>query len=65
MAAIAWDYNQDGLPDIYVANDTNRNFLYHNNGDGTFTDESIFIGAGYDDRGVAEGSMGGRLCRLQ
>jgi len=58
MAAVAWDYDQDGLPDIYVANDTNRNFLYHNNGDGTFTDESIFIGVGYDDRGVAEGSMG-------
>ena len=58
MAAVAWDYNQDGLPDIYVANDTNRNFLYHNNGDGTFTDESTFIGIGYDDRGVAEGSMG-------
>ena len=58
MAAVAWDYNKDGLPDIYVANDTNRNFLYHNNGDGTFTDESVFIGVGYDDRGVAEGSMG-------
>ena len=58
MAAVAWDYDMDGLPDIYVANDTNRNFLYHNNGDGTFTDESTFIGVGYDDRGVAEGSMG-------
>ena len=58
MAAVTWDYDQDGLPDIYVANDTNRNFLYHNNGDGTFTDESIFIGVGYDERGVAEGSMG-------
>ena len=58
MAAVAWDYDKDGLPDIYVANDTNRNFLYHNNGDGTFTDESVFIGVGYDERGVAEGSMG-------
>ena len=58
MGVVAWDYDQDGLPDIYVANDTNRNFLYHNNGDGTFTDESTFIGVGYDERGVAEGSMG-------
>ena len=58
MAAVAWDYDKDGFPDIYVTNDTNRNFLYHNNGDGTFTDESVFIGVGYDDRGIAEGSMG-------
>ena len=58
MAAVACDYDNDGLPDIYVANDTSRNFLYHNNGDGTFTDESLFIGVGYDESGVAEGSMG-------
>ena len=58
MAAVACDYDNDGLPDIYVANDTSRNFLYHNNGDATFTDESLFIGVGYDEGGVAEGSMG-------
>ena len=58
MAAVACDYDNDGFPDIYVTNDTNRNFLYRNNGDSTFTDESLFIGAGYDENGVAEGSMG-------
>ena len=58
MAAVACDYDNDGFPDIYVTNDTSRNFLYHNNGDGTFTDESLFIGVGYDESGVAEGSMG-------
>lgn len=58
MAAVACDYDNDGFPDIYVTNDTNRNFLYHNNGDGTFTDESLFMGVGYDESGVAEGSMG-------
>ena len=58
MAAVACDYDNDGFPDIYVTNDTNRNFLYRNNGDGTFSDESLFIGVGYDEAGVAEGSMG-------
>ncbi len=58
MGAIAFDYNNDQFPDIYVANDTNRNFLYHNNGDGTFTDESLFLGVGYDENGFAEASMG-------
>ena len=58
MAAVVCDYDNDGFPDIYVTNDTNRNFLYHNNSNGTFTDESLFIGVGYDEKGVAEGSMG-------
>lgn len=58
MAAVAFDYDKDNFPDIYVANDTSRNFLYHNNGDGTFTDESLFLGVGYDENGIAEGSMG-------
>ena len=51
MAAVVCDYDNNGFPDIYVTNDTNRNFLYHNNGDGTFTDESLFIGVGYDEKG--------------
>lgn len=35
----AWDdYNRDGWPDLYVVNDFGRKNLYHNNGDGTFTD---------------------------
>ena len=58
MAAIAFDYDNDRYPDIYVANDTSRNFLYHNNGDGTFTDVGLFLGVGYDENGIAEGSMG-------
>ena len=50
--------DNDRWPDIYVANDTNRNFLYRNNGDGTFTDNSLLAGVGYDENGIAEGSMG-------
>lgn len=58
MGAIVSDYNSDLYPDIYVTNDTGRNFFYHNNGDGTFSDESLFLGVGYDENGTAEGSMG-------
>ncbi len=39
--ACAWgNYNSNGLPDLYVANDFGRSNLYRNNGDGTFTDVS-------------------------
>jgi len=39
LSATWWDYNDDGLPDLYVGNDWgDRDYLYHNNGDGTFRD---------------------------
>ncbi|MEO2049039.1 MAG: FG-GAP-like repeat-containing protein [Pirellulales bacterium] len=39
LAATWWDYNHDGKPDLYVANDFyGPDRLFHNNGDGTFTD---------------------------
>jgi len=52
------DYDNDGWPDIYVTNDTTRNFLYHNNQDGTFTDVGLFAGVGYNADGLPEGAMG-------
>ena len=58
MGVVAFDYDNDHWPDLYVTNDTNRNFLYRNNHDGTFTDESLLAGTGYDENGTAEGSMG-------
>ncbi len=41
-----FDYDNDGWQDIYIANDKldNKNIMYHNNGDGTFTDTSILTG---------------------
>ena len=42
------DYDRDGDTDIYVANDMVRNFLYRNNGDGTFTDVAYAAGVGFD-----------------
>ena len=41
----AWnDYDRDGWPDLYVVNDFGRKNLYHNNGDGTFTDVADQVG---------------------
>jgi hypothetical protein len=52
------DYNGDGWPDIFVANDTQPNKLYRNNRDGTFTDEGTKAGVAYSEEGVARGAMG-------
>ena len=48
FCASFFDYNNDGWQDIYIANDRiiTSNILYHNNGDGTFTDVSSQSGAG-------------------
>lgn len=52
------DVNGDGHVDIYVANDLVRNFLYRNNGNGTFTDVSYGAGVGYDLNGKPQAGMG-------
>jgi hypothetical protein len=52
------DYDRDGDPDIYIANDTVRNFLYRNNGDGTFTDVAYAAGVGFDSNGKPQAGMG-------
>jgi len=44
--------------DLVVANDTTRNFLYRNRGDGTFAEEGVDAGIAYDPRGNATGAMG-------
>ena len=56
---IAWfDYNGDGWPDLYVANDATPNYLYRNNKDGTFTDVALPMGVAVSDDGAEQGSMG-------
>ena len=57
--ALAWgDYDDDGAMDVYIANDADQNFLYRNNGDGTFTDVSLTAGVGFSEDGEAENGMG-------
>jgi hypothetical protein len=52
------DYNNDGWPDIFVANDTQPNKLYRNLGNGTFREEGMAAGVAYGEDGVARGAMG-------
>ncbi len=52
------DYNGDGWPDLFVANDTQPNKLYRNNKNGTFTDEAVEAGVAFGEEGVARGAMG-------
>jgi len=52
------DYDGDGFVDIFVSNDTLRNFLFHNNGDGTFTEVGILSGVSYNQDGKSVAGMG-------
>jgi enediyne biosynthesis protein E4 len=58
LGAQAADFDGDGLPDLYVANDQSENFLWHNRGDGTFSDEALLAGCALNGEGKAEASMG-------
>ena len=56
---VVWgDYNNDGVPDVYVANDSTENFFYHNNGDGTFEEVGFMVGVALSEDGAAENGMG-------
>jgi enediyne biosynthesis protein E4 len=57
LALVLADLNNDGWTDIFIANDTQRNFLYYNNGDGTFRDASYKSGAGVSEEGRVEAGM--------
>jgi hypothetical protein len=56
---VVWgDIDNDGWPDLYVANDTEPNYLYRNKHDGTFEDIALMSGAAVSGEGKAMGSMG-------
>ncbi len=61
LGAMFVDVNNDGRPDIYIANDTDDNYLYMNRGkpgELLLEEVGLFAGVARDDRGVANGSMG-------
>jgi hypothetical protein len=58
LGVVAFDYNNDGRIDIYQANDNDPNFLFRNNGDGTFTEVALEADAALDPDGNARGGMG-------
>src|SRR5437870_1982755 len=57
--AAAWvDVDDDGWPDLLVANDSTPNYLYRNRGDGTFEDVSLASGFALNENGREQASMG-------
>ena len=58
LGAVALDYDGDGRPDLFVADDTEANLLYKNRGDGTFVEIGRSVGVAFDAGGRARAGMG-------
>lgn len=56
---VVWtDFDDDGWPDLFVANDTVPNYAYRNNHDGTFTETGFSLGVAVDENGNEQACMG-------
>lgn len=58
LGAVPLDVNRDGWPDLALANDTQRDELYLNDGDGTFTERGVVSGMAFDENGRPRAGMG-------
>ena len=58
LGVLTGDFDNDGWPDIYVANDKGASLLFHNNRNGTFEERGVFAGCAYDADGRATSGMG-------
>ena len=52
------DFNNDGWMDVFIANDTERNFLFLNQGNGTFKEVGLEYGVAYNESGATVSAMG-------
>ncbi len=58
LGVAVFDFDKDSWPDIFVANDTQPNKLYKNNGKGAFTDVATVAGVAFSEEGKARAGMG-------
>jgi hypothetical protein len=58
FAVVATDYDDDGFVDLFVTNDSNPNFLYHNLGNGRFESVGVLAGVGVNGEARAQAGMG-------
>ena len=58
LGVVCHDFTGDGRPDFYVANDTEANHLWVNQGGGAFTEEALLLGAALSGFGRPEAGMG-------
>ncbi|MGC2658728.1 MAG: CRTAC1 family protein [Bryobacteraceae bacterium] len=58
LGIVVSDFNNDGWPDLFIANDTQPNKLYVNDKNGTFSERGVQAGVAYGDDGTARGAMG-------
>jgi hypothetical protein len=58
LGVVCFDYNGDGWPDVFFANDSMENFLYRNKGNGTFEEVGIEAGVALGEDGKPEAGMG-------
>ena len=58
LTVVAADFDNDGWPDIYVACDSTPSLMFHNNHDGTFTEQALEMGVALSDDGMVQAGMG-------
>ncbi len=58
LGVVTFDYDDDGWQDVFIANDSMANFLFHNNRDGTFREVGYIAGVAVSADGLPEAGMG-------